>query len=396
MNLIYFSDTWDDMWRRRQQIAWRLAKKEGIHRTWYLEQPLTLTSRIKDWWGQADLEAHNRWQRVRQKGLAFTVNGVTVVTPVTPLPPMSNLIGDRLNHWAYERTVRRIARANRGAQLLLWLSKPTDLPWVDYFDPVLICYDSTDKFWEYEGTPAWLREQSRYQDEELARRADVVFVQTEQHLQEKQALGANVFLIPNAVDTDRFDLSVNVPPDLADIPSPRIGYVGSINNRLDWDLIEYVLTRLHQYSIIFIGNTTDPHCEQLAGRYKNAYFLGYKPYAQVPAYLCGMDVCIIPFPDTIVTASQSPLKLFDYLAAGKPIVSTRGGQLGELAQWVYVADNYDGFCEGIKRAIDQDCCELQEARRAVAEQNSWNARVNQVWEIVSERLAEKMHTAKGR
>ncbi len=389
MNIVYFGDQWDNMWRRRQQIAWRIAQKGGIGQTWYIEGPLTLTSLVKNWWGKADLEAHSRWRRVRQQGLQFDTKGLHVVTPLTPLPTAANTIGRQLNHWAYRQAVKRVARADCNKQVLLWLSKPSDLLWVDYFSPVLICYDSTDKFWECDPVP--IRARRRRQDEQLARCADVVFVQTDEHLREKQAQGANVFLMPNAVDTDRFDVSPNsVPLDLNDIPTPRIGYVGSINDRIDWDLIEHILRCLRQFNMVFIGNSAkDPHCDDLTRQYPNVHFLGPRPYDQVPAYLHGMDVCIIPYRATGRTVLGSALKQFDYLAAGNSTVSTSGVNLGGLEQWVQIADDYDDFCRAMQRAVDEDCPELQQARRMVAAQHSWSVRVEQIWEIISTHLSEK-------
>ena len=395
MNTVFFGDQWDNLWRRRQQIAWRLEQKEAIGQTWYIESPVTVTSLIKDWRGKADVEAHSRWERIRQEGLRVDINGVHVVTPVTLLPETTNPLGNQLNHWAHGRVVRRVVRANRHRPVLLWLSKPTDLFWIDYFAPVLTCYDSTERFWEFQDAAPRLRQLWRYQDAQLARRADVVFVQTEQHLREKQAQGANVFLMANAVDTDRFDTSANSPPspppDLRDIPTPRIGYVGSINYRIDWDLVEHILRCLPQFNVVFIGNSAgDSRFDSLARRYQNMHPLGPRPYEQIPAYLHAMDVCIIPFLATPLTISQSPLKLFDYLAAGKPIVATNVGNMGELEQWVQIADSHDGFCPAIESAVAEDCPELQQDRRLVASQNSWSVRVEQIWDIISSRVPEKV------
>ncbi len=390
MNLVYFGDQWDDLWRRRQQIAGRLSQKEPIDETWYIEGPLTLTSLAKHWLGKADGDACDRWRRIGQKGLQFDTGGLHVLTPVTPLPSTAHTLGRRLNHWTSRLAVSRVARANRGKQVLLWLSKPTDLPWLDYFAPVLICYDSTERFWEFEDAPLRVRQLWRRQDERLARRADVVFVQTEEHLREKQAQGVNVFLMPNAADIDQFDIPANsLPSDLGDIPEPRVGYVGSINYRIDWDLVEHILRCLPQSNLVFIGNSAgEPNCEYLARRYKNVHFLGPRTHQQIPAYLRGMSVGIIPFRTTSLTVSQSPLKLFDYLAAGKPIVATNGAKVGELAPWARIANDYDDFCLAVKRAAAEDCPELQQGRRRVAAQNSWTVRVEQMWEIITAHLSE--------
>ncbi len=392
MNIVYFGDQWDDLWRRRQQIAWRLSQKEPIDETWYIEGPLTLTSLAKHWLGRADGDACDRWRRIREKGLQFETDSLHVVTPLTPLPTTANTLGRWVNHWTHRQAVSRVARANRGKQVLLWLSKPMDLPWIDAFEPRLICYDSTERFWEFEDAPLRVRQLWRQQDERLARRADVVFVQTEEHLREKQAEGVNVFLMPNAADVDQFDIPANsLPVDLECIPDPRIGYVGSINYRIDWDLVEHILRCLPQFNLVFIGNSAgNAKCEYLAHRYGNIHFLGPRPYQQIPAYLDGMSVCIIPFCATSLTISQSPLKLFDYLAAGKPIVATNGANVGELEPWVRIANHHDDLCLAVKRAAAEDCPKLEQTRRMVAAQNSWTVRVEQMWEIITAHLSEKI------
>ena len=392
MNIVYFGDQWDDLWRRRQQIAGRLAQKEPIARAWYIEGPVTLTSLAKHWVGRADGDACDRWRRIREKGLQFETDSLYVVTPLTPWPTTTNSVGRRLNHWAYRLAVKQVAVANRHSPVLLWLSKPTDLPWIDYFAPVLTCYDSTERFWEFEDAAPRLRQLWQRQDAQLARRADVVFVQTEEHLREKQAQGIKAFLMPNAVDIDQFEFPArNVPAYLRDIPTPRIGYVGSINYRLNWDLVEHMLNRLPQFSMVFIGDSTDQApCEQLRRRYPNIYFLGSRSYQQIPAYLAAMAVCIIPFCTTSLTLSQSPLKLFDYLAAGKPIVATNGANVGELERWVRIAEDYDHFCLALRHAAAEDCPVLQQTRRRIAARNSWAVRVEQIWEIVTTQLSEKV------
>ena len=84
------------------------------------------------------------------------------------------------------------------------------------------------------------------------------------------------------------------------------------------------------------------------------------------------------------------MKLFDYLAAGKPIVATNGANVGELEPWVRIANDYDDFCLAIKRAAAEDCPELQQTRRIVAAQNSWTVRVEQIWETITAHLSEKI------
>jgi len=394
MNVLFFGDQWDDKWRRRQQIALRMARWSSVDSLIYIECPLTLTSLAKFILGRADGEAHKRWRRVMRYGLQTTLDGVQVVTPLVigPLSPVPavHAVNNHSMVWTGLGSRGRFANGD----LLVWVSMPAAVRWLPHFPEAFICYDATERFsespWEDDRRRRLLREW----DDQLADQADLVLVQTEHHLREKRQLNSATFLVPNAVDVSRFqtDLPIRPPDDIVSISPPRIGYVGAINSRINWQLVESIAGAKPSWQIVFIGNGDPRRCGgDGAASLRNMHFLGEKPYSAVPAYLACFDVCIAPLRRDELTASQSLLKLFDYMASGKPIVSTKADVALQSSGAIYVANDPAAFIASIQTALNESE-HLSLHRRRIAAQNSWDTRVLQIREILDDHLPEHWRT----
>ncbi len=233
------------------------------------------------------------------------------------------------------------------------------------------------------------------QERELLTRADLVFV----HSGGLQQLYASqtrrpMKLVPSAADVSLFQSTKLVHPDIVDLPKPRLGLSGTLDARVDVALLEQLMSRKPGWSLVLIGSAR-PRRIDLAGllALPNVYDLGKRPFTDLPALLNGMDVLLIPYRRSELTEFISPLKLYEYLANGAPIVSTPLPEAQPLAEWVYFAESPEEFIRAVERALQEDKPERRADRRRAAQVHTWDQRVDILWEAVEAVLREKERAA---
>lgn len=390
---IYFGDQWDGRWRRRQQLAYRLARLSGVEQVVYIEFPLTLTSLLRFLAGKADSEATVRWRRALKMGLTPQLDGVQIITSICPLPlfHLSSLSG--LNELILDRSTRKLIERHLTAAgtpdviTVLWISHPFAANQIGKWGEEFVVYDCTERFSEFEDW-AHIKKEAESRDVSITEKADLVLTQTVPHLEQKKKINSNTYLVPNAVGYDIFAASGN-DADLSDtwgIQRPILVYVGNIHYRLDFDLLFYLAHDSH-YSLVFIGPATDSREVSQLEACDRVYFVGEKPYPAIPQYLHYADVCLIPFLTHGVTESESPIKLFDYLASGKPIVSTAIPGVKDFSEVIFIARNHDDFCAKVECALREDDALLSQRRQELAQKNSWEKRVQQIWTLINSQVA---------
>jgi hypothetical protein len=181
-------------------------------------------------------------------------------------------------------------------------------------------------------------------------------------------------------------------PLLEGIPGPRIGYSGHVNDRLDYELLQHVAESRPKWSFVFFGDThpwtpqTQPLAQLLA--LPNTYFLGKRPFSEVPHLLQGMDVCLLPYLQGEKGYFRSPLKLYEYLAAGKAVVSSDQPEAREFAPEVGVASTKREFLALLDRAVSEEDEGAALRRIGLAQQHSWDRRVERMEGLVHQALIE--------
>ena len=203
--------------------------------------------------------------------------------------------------------------------------------------------------------------------------SDIVIVSAQKLWDRWASLNSRTLLVPNASNFADFDKSATIKP--ADLPSarPLIGYFGVLDSWLDVELISHAAATRPQYSFVFVGLLYDPACGQLLN-FPNVHLVGHRPYEDLPAYLRQFDVCIIPFKVNDVTLSTDPVKFYEYLTHGKPVVSTRLPQLERYRDVAYLADDRDDFVRLLDEAIWEGDGLIQDKREELARNNSWETR----------------------
>jgi glycosyltransferase involved in cell wall biosynthesis len=159
-----------------------------------------------------------------------------------------------------------------------------------------------------------------------------------------------------------------------------VGYAGAIADWFDFDLLEALARARPQYSFVVVGaferqrHVSGPAVERLR-QFSNIHLLGHKPFAEVPSFLAGFDVCTIPFVVNRVTEATNPVKMYEYLAAGKPTVSTPLAEVSALGPpYAYIGATASEFAGQIDRALAEDSPSKREQRAAFASSNSWTDR----------------------
>lgn len=226
----------------------------------------------------------------------------------------------------------------------LWVYTPMELPVAAGLSPQLTIYDCMDELANFKGAPPELRDRER----QSFAQADVVFTGGHRLYEAKRQQHHNVHPFPSSVEVSHFAQARTALPDPADqrdLPRPRLGFYGVIDERFDIALIAELARRRPQWQFVLVGPVVKIDPQELP-RGENLHYLGQKTYAELPAYLAHWDVALLPFALNPSTEFISPTKTSEYLAAGVPVVSTGIHDVirpyGEL-DLVRMADGADAF-----------------------------------------------------
>jgi glycosyltransferase involved in cell wall biosynthesis len=223
----------------------------------------------------------------------------------------------------------------------------------------------------------------------MFKKADLVVVVSESLFRRKRSLHEHVHVVPNGVDYEAYTRAIQggepLPPDIARMPRPVIGYSGLIALRLDLGLLQRVAAAHPEWSVALVGAVDDRGCEAELERLRqmdNVHFLGRKEIDQVPRYVQAFDVSLIPYQVDERAHNSSPLKLYDYMAAGKPIVSTNFAAANRFRDVVRIADTLEEFSRHIEDSLAEDSQDLIAKGRRIAAENTWEQRVEQLSDII--------------
>jgi UDP-galactopyranose mutase len=285
--------------------------------------------------------------------------------------------------------LRGYFRDHRISDYVLWYYTPMALAFTRHLKPRAIVYDCMDELSAFAGAPACMREH----EQELLSRADVVFTGGQALYEYKRHSHPNVHALPSSVDVTHFASARRPqadPPDQARIPHPRLGFFGVIDERLDIDLIAGVAALRPDWHLVLVGPIAkiDPGSLPMT---RNIHYLGARQYEELPAYLAGWDVALLPFARNEATRFISPTKTPEYLAAGKPVVSTsirdvvRPYGTNGLAR---IADTAGEFVEAIEAALHEDASERLRHVDAFLRQMSWDGTWTRMYSQVTAVLSD--------
>ncbi|MCB9422433.1 MAG: glycosyltransferase [Ardenticatenaceae bacterium] len=379
-DIVCFSSTdWDGVWGSRQQVMVRFARRG--YRVLFVERPIGLEHFVR--YPAFRQRKLRRWR----EGLRRVEDNLWIVSLPLLLPgkyysPFINRINQKITLAA----TRRYERQLDFSEPILWLYNPEQGELIGQFQEKLSVYHCIDEWTA--ATTGRKRRTITALESDLLRKVDVVFANSLPTYENKRRHNPQTYRIPSGVDVDHFNQVAEIAehPAIAGLPRPRIGYSGHINERLDYDVLDALARQRTDWTLVFVGDTYPwtmdaPPLRRLAVL-PNVYFLGKYPFADMPALLKGMDICLLPYIDDERGYFRSPLKLYEYLAAGKPVISTPHPEAAEFAELVYQAASPEAFIHRAAQALGDDNAEKQRQRQLVARQHSWDRRVDVMERII--------------
>ncbi|MCB9141594.1 MAG: glycosyltransferase [Anaerolineales bacterium] len=396
--VVFAPNPWHDIWRNRQQIFSRLAVK---HRVFYIEPARTSLSDWRRGW----VVLHDlRRPAVIQERPNLWLYRVPAILPSRDTGGRFDHVSDRLLATHLRRTLSGLgflsSDINRSPltinQLpILWLYRPTNWRWAANTIPHrLLVYHITDDYTAFGHLSAAERDHLATDERDLLAAADLTIVTAPRLLELKRTYARRIELVPNGVDFEAFQRAAANPRKLPQLQHladqfPLIGYSGHISSRLDLPLLREIALARPNWQFVFAGSEDPRGCEAELTALKaqpNVHFLGVLPVEDVPHFIAACDVCLIPYRVNDETRAISSLKLYEYLAAGKPVVSARVPAAVEYADVVEIADGtVDSWLLSLASALgSQQDGEAATARQTVALANTWDARVQQIETLMAD------------
>lgn len=221
----------------------------------------------------------------------------------------------------------------------------------------------------------------------ISQKADIIFTVANELVDFYKNIGRteNIYWIPNGVDIEHFQ---KAKPEIYKHPNhkkPVIGYIGTIQERFDLDLLEYLAKKNQDKDFLIVGpiwQGVEDRVESLKIKYKNLEFTGRKTYQESPEILSKFHVAIIPHKIDSFIKTTNPMKMYEYLSAGLPVVSTKGAGVEMFKDQIYITNDYKNFDHYINLALKENSESIQNQRIESVKEHSWEKRFNQMWDKI--------------
>jgi glycosyltransferase involved in cell wall biosynthesis len=320
-------------------------------------------------------------RRVLQKlrgfrsGLQNVQENIWVLTPLY-IPFHHSKTCRRLNQWLLGQQIRSSAKKLGFHAPINWVFLPTAAEVAGKLGETHIVYHCVDEYSAFSDAA----QEVKQRELDLLKKADLVIASSEKLLESKRAVNPNTHLVLHGVDFDHFvratDLAVGVAPEIAALKPPVLGFVGLIADWVDLPLIAELARLRPEWSIVLLGRAdTDISAIQAI---PNIHLLGPRPYSELPAYLRGMDVALLPFVQNELTYAANPLKLREYLAAGLPVVAAPLPEVKRFQPMVSVAGSADEYVFAIETLLARGIFGPSRERAEQVRPESWDNKVKQL------------------
>jgi glycosyltransferase involved in cell wall biosynthesis len=368
MDLICFSHLrWNFVYQRPQHLLSRFAKQK---RVFYIEEPVFVN------------EENN------QLNISCPGDNLWVV-----VPQIQNNLSEQESTLIQQTLLTDFLKSYTIENYAFWYYTPMALPISNHLRPELIIYDCMDELSTFKFAPPALKQLEK----EMFDKADIVFTGGHNLYNAKKSQHHNIYPFPSSIDKEHF---INArfqredPEDQASINNPRFGFYGVVDERFDLQLLAKAAELRPEWQFIIIGPVVKIDPESLP-RLSNIHYLGSKTYNELPAYLGGWDIAIIPFLLNDSTKYISPTKTPEYLAGGKPVISTSIVDVVNpyaIKGVVHIADNADDFIKAAEIELNKSEADKKEWLNAVDEllsDNSWNNTWQNMVKLITATIKQK-------
>jgi glycosyltransferase involved in cell wall biosynthesis len=295
---------------------------------------------------------------------------------------------DRLNRALGRWLVRRAARFLRFGRRLSWFAVPHPAAMAGAVGDELVVYYAID---DYAALAQMDAPRIQRLDDELTSRADVVLVCSEVLLHRKLKLNRNVEYSAQGVDFELFsqaqDKATEIPEAARGLRQPVIGYFGSIADRFDLELIAYLAEQRRNWTFLLVGMASVDVGAIAA--LPNVHLPGPQPYESLPKWAKAFDVAIVPYRRNRFVMNSNPLKIREYLAAGKPVVSIRAPEIERLRDVIFLADSPEDFLDKIEQALEGETAEIRQTRMDAVRNSTWQACAERALGHIRKALADR-------
>ena len=368
LDLVCFSHLrWDFVYQRPQHLISRFGKNA---RAFFIEEPVFTNDEEK--------------MHVR-----LSPEGVYIATP-----HLNHGLNEEQTTFRIRQYIDDLFLEKQIENYALWYYTPMALSFSDHLDPVLTIYDCMDELSAFKFAPPALQQLEK----KLLQQADLVFTGGVSLYEHKKNHHHNIHAFPSSIDKDHFAGARSIkhePADQQSIPHPRIGFYGVVDERFDIELLSNVAHQRPDWHFVILGPVVKIDPASLP-RYNNVHYLGSKSYRELPAYLSGWDIAMIPFARNESTRFISPTKTPEYLAAGRPVISTTIRDVVDpyhTNNLVHIADDAPAFIEAAEQILSNQAGDkwLQQVDEFLAN-NSWDNTWNAMTKLMNKTIQEKTIT----
>lgn len=381
------SQDWNQVWTRKQRFMQRLARRGN--RVLYVNLQASWASLG---YIRADWRRPFRWLIGPQQ----VEENLFVATLPLAIPGFQmSLAVNALNNAVMRRVMRAWIARLAFRSPILWTYNPYSDGLVGRLGEACTVYECVDEFAASRGLVR--AEVVREQERRVLMAADLVIVTHENLYRSKQPLARRIRLIPNAADVEHFakasDEATAVPPEMQALRHPVIGVVGTLQYWIDFDLIRDLAERRPYWSFVLIGPRGRLARTDKVEHLPNVHLLGRRPYEDLPSYVRGFDVCLNPYVLDDTALNCSPLKLYEYVASGRPVVSVDMPEARKFADVIGIGTGRDEVLARLEEALTPAAHDSRavRARMRAAQGHSWNARFAEMEHALAELLAAPVH-----
>lgn len=366
---------------RDAHLVLKMAESSKVNKILFVDRPISIAEMLikKRRWrvSSGEVISRKRDKCLTRVGNKIFVLDILVYSIFRPL-----LL--RRAWWSFIFTDRRIITSIKEAQQHLKMINPVLFIWsplsfgvINKLDESLVVFDALDN-WARHPEMTDARDEILRGYNVITKRADLIFANSVALRSFFAKRKREVILIPNGVDIDFFDVKSknSIPKDLQNLKKPIVGYAGKIAKRIDVSLLSYLASNMPKVNFVLVGPILNSAWIKPLKKQKNIFFLKDKNYQELPSYLARFDICIIPHNVGNLENDGDPIKLYEYLAMGKPVVSTNIAGMNNFRKQITIAHSKEEFQEGIEKYLNMPEKEknvlAQFIRKSIPPSFSWS------------------------